>query len=43
MIRLGVTPLYLRFTEVWDAMDRLRRLVEAGEHEAVDATARRVT
>jgi kynureninase len=42
-IRLGLTPLYLRFTEVWDAMDRLRRLVEAGEHETIDASARRVT
>jgi kynureninase len=43
MIRLGLTPLYLRFTEVWDAMDRLRRIVDAGEHRTVDAAARRVT
>jgi kynureninase len=42
-IRLGLAPLYVRFTDVWDALDRLRRLVEAGEHKAVDATTRRVT
>jgi kynureninase len=42
-IRLGVAPLYTRFTDVWDAIDRLRGLVEAGEHQTVDATRRRVT
>jgi kynureninase len=42
-IRLGVAPLYTRFVDVWDAMDRLRRLVEAGEHRRVDATPARVT
>ena len=26
LIRLGVSPLYTRFVDVWDAMDRLRRL-----------------
>jgi kynureninase len=29
MIRLGPAPLYTRFVDVWDAMDRLRRLCEA--------------
>jgi kynureninase len=42
-IRLGLAPLYLSFADVWDALDRLRRLVEAGEHRAVDAGRRRVT
>jgi kynureninase len=42
-IRLGLAPLYVRFADVWDALDRLRRLVEAGEHRAVDASTRRVT
>jgi kynureninase len=42
-IRLGLAPLYLRYTDVWDALDRLRRLVAAGEHREVDAAARRVT
>ena len=30
-IRLGVAPLYTRFTEVWDALARLRGIVERGE------------
>jgi kynureninase len=42
-IRLGVAPLYTSFAEVWDALDRLRALVEAGEHERVDATRTRIT
>jgi kynureninase len=42
-LRLGVAPLYTTYAEVWDALDRLRALVEAGEHEAVDAASRRVT
>jgi kynureninase len=42
-IRLGIAPLYTSYTEVWDALDRLRALVAAGEHEGVDATRWRVT
>jgi kynureninase len=42
-IRLGVAPLYTRFVDVWDALDRVRGLVERGEHEAFDATPGRVT
>ena len=42
-IRLGVAPLYTGFADVWDALDRLRRLVEAGEHRRVDASRARVT
>ena len=43
-IRLGIAPLYTRFVDVWDALDRLRGLVERGEQRLVDATrARRVT
>ena len=26
MIRFGPAPLYTRFVDVWDALDRLRRL-----------------
>ena len=33
-IRLGVAPLYTRHVDVWDALDRLRGLVERGEHAA---------
>ena len=36
-------PLVARFADVWNACDRLRALVAAGEHELVDAAPRRVT
>jgi kynureninase len=42
-IRLGVPPLYTRVVDVWDALDRLRGLVERGEHRQVDASPQRVT
>ena len=42
-IRLGVAPLYTRYVDVWDALDRLRGLVERREHKLVDATRSRVT
>ena len=42
-IRLGVAPLYTRFADIWDALDRVRRLVERGEHGAFDAVPGRVT
>jgi kynureninase len=42
-IRLGVAPLYTRFADVWDAIDRVRVLVERGEHSAFGATPGRVT
>ena len=42
-IRLGVAPLYTSFADVWDALDRLRGLVERGEHEGIDPTPARVT
>jgi kynureninase len=42
-IRLGVAPLYTRYVDVWDALDRLRGLVERGEQRLVDATRSRVT
>ena len=43
VVRLGLSPLYTSFTEAWDALDRLRALVAAGEHELVDAARTRVT
>jgi kynureninase len=43
VIRLGIAPLYTRFVDVWDALDRLRALVAGGEHEAFDAAPGRVT
>jgi kynureninase len=42
-VRLGIAPLYTRFVDVWDAMDRLRGLVERGEQREVDQTRSRVT
>jgi kynureninase len=42
-IRLGIAPLYTRFVDVWDALDRLRGLVERGEHQEVNAARGRVT
>jgi kynureninase len=42
-IRLGVAPLYTRFVDVWDALDRLRGLVGRGEHRLVSSAKTRVT
>jgi kynureninase len=42
-IRIGLPPLYTRFVDVWDALERLRRLVAAGEHRAFDRAPARVT
>ncbi|HEX2499287.1 MAG TPA: kynureninase [Actinomycetes bacterium] len=42
-LRLGPAPLTTRYVEVWEAMDRLRRLVESGAHVAYGAEHRRVT
>ena len=42
-IRLGLPPLYTRFVDAWDIVDRLALLVESGEHELVEAAPARVT
>ena len=42
-IRLGPAPIATRFVDVWDALDRLRRLVESGAHEGHVPVPRRVT
>ncbi len=42
-IRFGVAPLSTSFTDVWDAMDRLRALVERGEHRLAEPPRTRVT
>jgi kynureninase len=41
-IRLGVPPLYTRFADVHEALERLATLVERGEHREVDAGPLRV-
>jgi len=43
LIRLGMAPLTTRFVDVWDALDRLRDLVERGEHRTLPPADRRVT
>jgi kynureninase len=42
-IRFGLAPLYTRFVDVWDAVDRLAGLVEDGIHERMSGRAARVT
>jgi kynureninase len=42
-IRLGLPPLYMRFTDVYDALERLRNLVVRGEHKLVHVSRLRVT
>jgi kynureninase len=43
VVRLGFSPLTTRYVDVWDGLDRLRRLIEAGSHHDVAADAHRVT
>ena len=42
-IRLGVPPLYTRFVDVYEALERLVTLVERGDHRDVDSGPLRVT
>jgi kynureninase len=42
-VRLGPAPLYTRFLDVWDAMDRFRRLLDEGAHVAYPEQRARVT
>jgi len=42
-VRLGPAPLYTRFVDVWDAMDRFRALLVSGDFDAYPAERARVT
>ena len=42
-IRLGVPPLYTRYVDVYDALERLAALVERGDHREIDDDPLRVT
>jgi kynureninase len=42
-IRYGLPPIYTRFVDAWDAVERLRRLVEDGVHLQVEPGTARVT
>ncbi len=43
VVRLGFSPLYSRFVDVWDAVDRLERLVASGAYLSLPAERARVT
>jgi kynureninase len=42
-VRLGPAPLYTRFVDVWDAMERFRGVLADGAHEAYPEQRARVT
>jgi kynureninase len=42
-VRLGIAPLYTRFVDVYDAMQRLRDLVAQGVHREIDPSVSTVT
>ncbi|MCQ1581512.1 kynureninase [Streptomyces parvus] len=42
-LRIGPSPLYTRFTEIWDAMDRVREVVARGGHRSRPSGLARVT
>ncbi|SEO60786.1 kynureninase [Trujillonella endophytica] len=42
-VRLGPAPLYSRFVDVWEAMDRFRDVLAEGAHERYPAERARVT
>jgi kynureninase len=42
-IRLGLAPLYTTYAEVWEAVDRLRRVVEEGKHLSYPTARLQVT
>ena len=42
-LRLGPSPLYTRYVDVWDALERIRDLVAVGGHERFPHDPSRVT
>lgn len=42
-VRLGPAPLYTRFVDVWDAMDRFREVLDSGAQDGYPAERARVT
>ena len=42
-LRLGPTPINTRFTDIWDALDTTRRIIEDGAYQDLPAEPARVT
>jgi kynureninase len=42
-VRLGPAPLYTRFVDIWDAMQRFREVLDTGAQEKYPAERARVT
>ena len=42
-VRLGPAPLYTRFVDIWDAMQRFREVLETGAQDKYPAERARVT
>ncbi|MBI9046563.1 MAG: kynureninase [Anaerolineaceae bacterium] len=42
-IRLGITPLYTSFEEIWEAVERMRRVVEEGLYEKYFGERKEIT
>jgi len=42
-LRLGPAPITTRFTDVWDALDRLRQIAEDGSYRGLRAERARIT
>ena len=42
-LRIGPAPLYTRFADVWDGVDRLREITASGAHRAYPGSRSRVT
>jgi kynureninase len=42
-VRLGMAPATTRFTDVWDAFDAIRRIIETKAYEQIDPTRTSVT
>jgi kynureninase len=43
LVRIGITPLYLRFVDAWDAIDRLRLVADERRYERFPVERSRVT
>ncbi|MEY2568336.1 MAG: kynureninase [Actinomycetota bacterium] len=43
IVRLGLAPLFTRFVDVWEGVDRVRRLVEFGDHKRYPSALGRIT